>query len=150
MITLGKPADYELANTIAKRDPSFKFHLPEGARDAFMQKAEALGCNPDEAAQESSLFGKMLGRKSSDGPSYTKVLLSSRAAFTTLSTFGTVTCGEQYYDHKYWRENMAEKIDVDKFEADFADWLENHYNAGNPSTPEPALSHKTYPAPDDA
>ena len=150
MITLGKPADYELANTIAKRDPSFKFDVPMATRNAFLDKAEALGCAREEFEKDNSLFGKMLKRKASEEQYFVKVLLSSRAAFSTLSSFGTVSCGEQYYDHRYWRDNLKEKYDVEKFEADYENWLEKHYSVGDTSTPEPDFSHKVYPAPDEA
>lgn len=150
MITLGKPADYELASSIAKRDPSFKFDVPMAARNAFLDKAAALGCAREEYQKDNSLFGKMLGRKASEEQYLVKVLLSSRAAFSSLSSFGTVSCGDQYYDHRYWRDNLKEKFDVEKFEADYAHWLENHYSVGDASTPEPALSNKVYPAPDEA
>ena len=146
MITLGKPADYELARAIAKRDPSVRFVVPEDKHDSFKEKAAELGIMLQESKPDTSLFGKLMGKNQSPDQVRMDAILTSRAAFSVLSGYGELKCGNQYHDHKLFRDNLKAKYKVEQFEEDYAMWVSKRYDEGDTGLTEPDMSSVTYQA----
>lgn len=146
MITLKKPADYELAKAIAKRDPSVRFLVPEDKVDGFTAKAAELGITVEEPKTDASLFGKLMGKNQSPDQARMEAILTSRKAFSILGEYGELKCGNQYHDHKLFRDNLKDKYKVDQFDSDYEDWVAKRYGEGDTTVTEPDMSSVAYRA----
>ena len=145
-LILENPADYDLAKTVVKRASGFHFTLPAAKRSEFMAKVKDCGFVTEQAQMDTSLMGKILGRKATEEQIALKTFLSSRAAFVALSSYATLACGEQFADHKFWRANLKRRIDIDRFEADYRAWVWARFERGDASVPEPEFSARAYPS----